>query len=288
MSRYAMLTDGSAAVLLAGALGVALVFGFECLRYVGAHGPIAFLLGAPSTHAPRDVFAVVPLLSGTLLVAGIALLVTVPLSLGTAVFISEYVPQSLRSPLRFVLSVCASVPTVIFGFAALHVVTPLLITPLLPQAGARNALGAGVTLAFMLLPTLSRRFDEALRAVPGDIRRAAAALTASRADVLLALVLPAAAPAMRAATLLAVSRAIGETMVVTLAAGTVARLTLDPTAEVMTLTTGILAASQQERAGAGGGAVFALGFVALSIATLVNLLAHQQMRAATRWTEGPA
>lgn len=281
---FALLTNGSAALLLVGALGIALLFGLECVRYVAGHGMLAFLLGAPSTHAETDPLAVAPLLVGTLLVAMIALVAAVPLSLGTAICISEYVPTALKSPLRFILSVFASVPTVIFGFAALHVVTPHLVQPLFPAAGPMNALGAGITLAFMLLPTLSRRFDEALRAVPREVRRAATGLAASKADTLLYLVLPAAAPAMRAAMLLAASRAIGETMVVTLAAGAVAHFTFNPTDEVKTLTTAILEASQIERTGRGG-AVFALGFVSLAIATGVNLIAHGQLRSADRWME---
>jgi len=180
-------------------------------------------------------FGVWPLICGTILVATVAMCVALPLGLITAVFLSEYAPARLRAWLKPLLEILAGIPTVVYGFFALTVITPGL-QYLHQGIDFYNALSAGIAVGILCLPTVSSLSEDALRAVPRGLREAALGLGGTKFDVSLRVVLPAARSGIISAFLLAAARAVGETMIVALAAGGRARLTLDPRNEVQTMT----------------------------------------------------
>lgn len=180
-------------------------------------------------------FGVWPLICGTLLVTGVAMLFALPLGLVTAIYLSEYAPRRLRAVVKPTLEVLAGVPTVVFGFFALTVITPGLQW-LHGGFGVYNAASAGIAVGIMCLPIVSSLTEDALRAVPNGLREAAYGLGATKFDVSVKVVVPAALSGIVSAFLLATARAIGETMIVALAAGGSARLTLDPRDDVQTMT----------------------------------------------------
>ena len=198
--------------------------------------PAEFLFGAawaPLAAAPR--YGVLPLAAGTLLVAALALIIAVPAGLLAAVWLSEYAPPRVRRAARTALEILAGVPTVVYGAAALFVITPLL-QRYLPGLPTLNALSAGIVMGIMILPMVASLSEEALRRVPRGLRDAASALGATRLQATLRVVLPAARAGIAAAVVLAVARAIGETMIVTLAAGRQPSLSANPLAPVETMT----------------------------------------------------
>ena len=188
------------------------------------------LLGA------KPLFGVLPLISGTLLVTAIAGIFAMPVGLLTAVFLSEYASPRTRSILKSVLEVLAGVPTVVYGFFALTFITPYLLQPLSSSFGTYNAMGAGIAVGIMILPIVCSLSEDALRAVPQSLRDGAYALGATKFDVTAKVVIPAGLSGVVAAFLLALTRAIGETMIVALAAGGLAQLTANPSQQVQTMT----------------------------------------------------
>ena len=224
---------------------------------------VGFLLGtawAPLAGEPR--FGVLPLVAGTLLVTALALLIAVPAGLLAAIYLSEYAPPLVRRLGRTALEILAGVPTVVYGAAALLLLTPLL-QRYLPGLPDLNALSAGLAMGVMLLPMVASLSDEALRAVPRGLREAAFALGATRLQATLRIVLPAARSGIAAAVVLALARAVGETAIVTLAAGGLPRLAANPLAPVETLT------AQVVQIGLGG---VAAGTAAWHAAFAVGLL----------------
>ncbi len=188
------------------------------------------LLGA------QPMFGVLPLVAGTLLVTTIAGIVALPIGLMTAVYLSEYAPARRRTVLKAVLEILAGVPTVVYGFFALTFITPYLLQPLSNSFGAYNAMSAGIAVGIMILPIVCSLCEDALRAVPQSLRDGAYALGSTKFDVSAKVVVPAGLSGVIAAFLLALTRAIGETMIVALAAGGLAQLTANPTAQVQTMT----------------------------------------------------
>jgi phosphate transport system permease protein len=187
-------------------------------------------------------FGVLPLISGTLLASAIAMMVAVPAGLITAIYLSEYAPARVRRTVRPVLEVLAGVPSVVYGYFALQFVTPLLRT-FVPDLAGFNALGPGIVMGIMILPLVSSLSEDALRSVPNGLREGAYALGATKMQAALRVVVPAAFSGISAAAILAVSRAIGETMVVAIAAGQQPRLTIDPRVPVETMTAYIVQVS---------------------------------------------
>jgi phosphate transport system permease protein len=181
-------------------------------------------------------FGIWPLVSGTLLIAAIAASFALPLGLIAAIYLSEYASPRVRATIKPALEILAGVPTVVYGFFALTAITPLLqrIDPEL--FGSYNALSAGLATGIMILPIVCSLSEDALRAVPRSLRDGAFALGGTRFDVSVKVVVPAALSGIVAAFLLAISRAVGETMIVALAAGGVAQVTANPAAEVQTMT----------------------------------------------------
>ncbi len=197
-----------------------------------------FLTGTEWTPKLGGVkqFGIWPLVSGTMLIATIAMIVALPLGLVTAIFLSEYAPRRLRNILKPVLEVLAGVPTVVYGFFALTFITPFLKNIVGIDVNHFNALSAGIAVGILCIPTVSSLSEDALQAVPRRLREAAYGLGGTKFDVALKVVVPAALSGIISAFLLAIARAVGETMIVAVAAGMTAKLTLDPREDIQTMT----------------------------------------------------
>jgi phosphate transport system permease protein len=223
--------------------GIIFVLLFETVAFLREVSITEFLFGTVWTPLFFDKhFGVLPLVTGTLLASGIAMAVAVPAGLLTAVYLSEYAPAVVRRTVKPVLELLAGVPTVVYGYFALLFVTPVLQT-FVPGLAGFNALSPGIVMGIMILPLVSSLSEDALRSVPNSLREGAYALGATRMEAALQVVLPAAFSGISAAVVLAVSRAIGETMIVAIAAGQQPRLTLDPRVPVETMTAYIVQVS---------------------------------------------
>ena len=221
---------------------------------------------------PRS-YGVLPLVSGTLLVTLIAALVALPTGLMTAIFLSEYAPDKLRRFVKPVLEVLAGIPTVVYGYFALTFVTPLLQT-VFEGLIVFNALSAGLVMGVMIIPMVSSLSEDAMVAVPRNLREGAYALGATRYEVSMKIVVPAALSGIIAAFILAISRAIGETMLVTIAAGATPSLSFNPMESVQTMTAYIVQLSLGE-APVGSleyNTIFAVGLVLFAMTFVMNLL----------------
>jgi phosphate transport system permease protein len=181
-------------------------------------------------------FGILPLLAGTLLVAIGAAIIALPVGLITAIFLSEYAPGWVRGILKPLLEILAGIPTVVLGFFALTFLSPTIVQALFPQAKIFNAASASIAVAIMIIPLVSSLSEDAMSAVPRSLREGAYALGATRFEVARRVVVPAALSGIMASFILAVSRAIGETMIVALAAGATPNLTWDPLESVQTMT----------------------------------------------------
>jgi len=192
-------------------------------------------------------FGALPLVSGTLLVAAIAGIVSLTFGLGAAIFLSEYAPEGLRRILKPVLEVLAGIPTVVYGYFALTFITPILQNVFgSDRVIIFNALSAGLVMGLMIMPMVSTLSEDAMVAVPRSLRDAAYALGATRFEVATKVVIPAALSGIVASFILAVSRAIGETMIVKIAAGATPNLTLNPLESIQAMTAYIVQVSLGE------------------------------------------
>ena len=239
--------------------------------------PLAEFLFAPEWTPlfaePR--YGIAPLLAGTFLVTAIALFVAVPLGLALAVYVSEYLPSDKRARVLGVLELFEGIPTVVFGYFALLFVTPLL-QKVIPGLSLFNPLSAGLVMGFAILPYVSNVAADAMQSVPRSIREAAYALGARPYEVALKVVLPAALSGVIAAIILAASRAIGETMIVAIAAGQRPTLTLDPRETIATMTSYIVQAAtgDQPTGPTAYYALFAVGFTLFLLTLALNVLAQ--------------
>jgi phosphate transport system permease protein len=223
--------------------GIILVLLWETAAFLREVPITDFLFGTVWTPLFMDKqFGVLPLVSGTLLASTVAMIVAVPAGLLIAVYLSEYAAATVRRVVRPILEVLAGVPTVVYGYFALQFVTPLL-QKIVPGLAGFNALGPGIVMGIMILPLISSLSEDALRSVPNGLREGAYALGATRMQTAVRVIVPAAFSGISAATVLAVSRAIGETMIVAIAAGQQPRLTLDPRVPVETMTAYIVQVS---------------------------------------------
>lgn len=216
-----------------GIVGVLAVESFQFFRVVSPWALFADVQWTP-LFAEKH-FGIWPLVSGTLLTSLIALGVALPLGLLAAIYLSEFSPPRLRRWLKPALEMLAGIPTIVYGYFALVFVTPAL-QAVVPGLAGFNSLGAGVVLGVMLMPMISSLSEDALFAVPHSLREGAYALGAARLPTILRVVLPSAGSGIAASVILAASRAVGETMIVAIAAGQQPRLTFDPRVPVETMT----------------------------------------------------
>lgn len=186
------------------------------------------------TLKPRS-FGVLPLLVGTLMIAIGASFISIPFGLGSAVYLSEYAPARLRSILKPILEILAGIPSIVYGFFALTFITPIL-KGIIPSTQIFNAASASIAVGIMTIPMVASLSEDAMMAVPDAMRKGAYALGSTKLDVVTKIVLPAAASGIGSSFLLAISRAIGETMIVAIAAGQSPKLTFNPLESIQTMT----------------------------------------------------
>jgi phosphate transport system permease protein len=219
-------------------------------------------------------FGVLPLVAGTFLTAGIATLISVPLGLLIAVYLSEYVSGSIREIVKPMIEFLEAIPTVVYGYFALLFLTPLL-QKFIPELQGLNALAPGIVIGIMVLPYTASLSEDALRGVPQELREAAYALGDSRLNTAFRVVLPAAISGVMAAFILGISRALGETMVVAIAAGIYPNLTLNPLEPIETITAYIVQISLGDLPFGTIEylSIFAVGFTLFVITLIFNTLA---------------
>ncbi|OAN53729.1 phosphate ABC transporter permease [Paramagnetospirillum marisnigri] len=268
-------------------IGIVLSLVFESLRFFQMVPVTEFLFGtswSPQMAIREDQvgssgsFGAVPLFAGTMLIAGIALAVAVPLGLLAAIYMSEYAAPKFRSVVKPLLEVLAGIPTVVYGFFA-----ALTVAPFIRDLGAKlglsvaseSALAAGLVMGIMIIPFVSSLSDDVISAVPHSLREGAYGLGATKSETIKQVVLPAALPGIVGSILLAASRAIGETMIVVMAAGLAANLTANPLEAVTTVTTQIvtLLVGDQEFDSPKTLAAFALGLALFGITLALNGIA---------------
>lgn len=220
-------------------------------------------------------YGILPLLCGTLLAAGVALLVAVPLGLMVALYLSEFAPPRVRETVKPFLELLEGVPTVVYGYFALLFITPLL-QKIIPDLPGFNVLSPGIVIGIMIVPYVGSVSEDAMRAVPNSLREASYACGATRLQTTWRVVVPAATSGIAAAFMLGIARATGETMVVAIAAGQQPNLTLDPREPAATITAYIVqvALGDLPHGSIGYQSIFAAGLVLLIITLLFNALAH--------------
>jgi phosphate transport system permease protein len=224
-------------------IGIIAVLAVETFAFLREVPITEFLFGTDWTPLfATPSFGVLPLVAGTILVSAIAMAVALPMGLLSAIYLSEYAPPAVRRAIKPILEILAGVPTVVYGYFALLFVTPLL-QRFIPGLAGFNALGPGIVMGIMILPLVSSLSEDAMQGVPRGLREGAYALGATRMQTSLSVVLPAAFSGITAAFILAASRAIGETMIVAIAAGQQPRMTLNPLVPVETMTAYIVQVS---------------------------------------------
>ena len=226
-------------------------------------------------------FGIWPLVAGTFLTSSIAMLVSIPSGLLIAIYLSEYSRERTRKILKPLLEILAGVPTVVYGYFALLTVTPLLKL-FFPNISGFNALSAGIVMGIMIIPIISSLSDDALRSVPMTLREASYALGASKFQTIFNVVLPAAFSGVASSFVLGVSRALGETMIVAIAAGQKPSLTLNPLESVQTMTAYIVQVSLGDtpHGTLEFNTIFAVGFMLFLMTLFFNLLAYSLKRRA--------
>ena len=233
----------SAWITIAVTLGIILVLSIEAINFFEEVSIVDFLTDTQWTPLFTEKhFGILPLLSGTLLTSFIAIIFAVPVGLSISIYISEYAPRSFRKTIKPALELLAAVPSVVYGFFALTVVTPFLQT-FIPGLSGFNSLSAGLVMGIMIIPFISSLSEDALHAVPNSLREAAYGMGSTRLQNAFRVMVPAASSGIIVSIILAISRAIGETMIVAIAAGQQPRLTLDPTVPVETITAYIVQVS---------------------------------------------
>jgi phosphate transport system permease protein len=260
--------------------GIVVALIVPSIEFFGEVNPIDFLTGR--TWAPLfepAYFGVVPLLVGTLVVTLWACLVCMPLGLGAATYLSEYARPRTRNVLKPALEVLAGIPTVVYGFFALTFVTPLL-RDIGIQVDIFNALSAALVMGVMLIPTVASLSEDAMSAVPHSLRDGAYALGSTKLQVATRIVIPGAISGIVASFVLAISRAIGETMIVLIAAGQQPQLIFDPrrTVETMTAFIGATGNGDVPRGSIEYKTIFAVGLTLFVITFILNVIAIRLVR----------
>jgi phosphate transport system permease protein len=239
-----------------------------------------FLTGTkwtPNNQPPS--YGILPLVAGTLLITLGAGIIAIPIGLLAAIFLSEYAPAKVRAILKPILELLAGIPSVVFGYFALFTVTPYLRS-IFPNVMQYNAASAAIVVGIMILPLVSSLCEDALGAVPKALREGAYGLGATKLEVCTRIVVPAALSGVMASFILALSRALGETMAVTLAAGSTPTMTLDPSKSVYTMTAYIVSAARGDAAfgSVRYNSIFAVGVALFLFTMAMNLLAARLVK----------
>jgi len=288
--EYLLIAASCVAILTT--IGIFLSVFVEALQFFRQVPLTDFLFGlswSPQTAIRADqigssgAFGAVPLFAGTLLISGLAMLVAVPVGLMSAIYLSEYASRRFRAWAKPLLEILAGIPTVVYGYFAALTVAPLLRgvgEAIGLEVASESALGAGLVMGIMIIPFVSSMSDDVINAVPQALRDGSYGLGATRSETIRHVVFPAALPGIVGAVLLAVSRAIGETMIVVMAAGLAANLTANPLEAVTTVTVQIvmLLTGDQEFDSPKTLAAFALGLVLFLVTLALNVVALHVVR----------
>ena len=268
-------------------VGIVLSLVFESLRFFEKVSPTEFLFGlewSPQTALRADqvgssgAFGAIPLFAGTLLISFLAMCIAGPVGLLSAIYMAEYAPTKVRNTVKPLLEILAGIPTVVYGFFAALTVAPLMRDTGLDLGlviSSESALAAGIVMGIMIIPFVSSLSDDVINAVPQSLREGSYGLGATKSETIKRVILPAALPGIVGAFMLAISRAIGETMIVVMAAGLGANLTANPFEAVTTVTVQIvtLLVGDQEFDSAKTLAAFALGLVLFCVTLCLNIIA---------------
>lgn len=267
----------SALITIAVTLGIIGVLGFEAINFFSEVSIIDFFTDTQWTPLFTDKhYGILPLLSGTLLTSFIAIAVALPIGLSISIYLSEYAPTSFRRTVKPLLELLAAVPTVVYGFFALIVVTPFLQS-IYPNLSGFNSLSAGIVMGIMIIPFVSSISEDALHAVPHSLREASFGMGATKLQTAFKVVVPAASSGIIVSVILAISRAVGETMIVAIAAGQQPRLTLDPTVPVETITAYIVQVSlgDVQHGSIEYRTIFAAGITLFAFTFILNTLSYR-------------
>ncbi|MFB9221126.1 phosphate ABC transporter permease subunit PstC [Kurthia sibirica] len=266
----------TALVSVLATVGIVFTLIFETVEFFRRVPFIDYIFGTEwmPFSGTNPTYGILPLIVGTLKVTAIAMAVAVPLGLAAAIYLSEYASESVRKVIKPILEVLAGVPTIVYGFFALTFVTPLL-QEIIPGLKIFNALSPGIVVGIMILPTIASLSEDAMSSVPKSMREGALALGSTKLEVALKIVVPAALSGILASAVLGISRAIGETMIVSLAGGATPKFDGQVTDSIQTMTAYIVQVSTGD---AGYGttiyySIYAVGFTLFIFTLLMNLIA---------------
>jgi phosphate transport system permease protein len=261
--------------------GIVFVLIFETINFFQEVSIVEFLTSTRwAASFANPSFGIVVLAAGTLLTTLIAIAVALPVGLLAAIFLSEYASPRLRRWLKPALEILAGVPTIVYGYFALTFVTPLLRETLFPSMTIFNALSAGLVMGVMIIPTIASVSEDAIYAVPRSLREGAYALGATKRETATRIVVPAALSGIVAATILGISRAVGETMIVAVAAGNLAQLTANPLQPVQTMTAFIVqvASGDTPTGSLTYNTIFAVGSTLFVMTLILNIVSYMFVR----------
>jgi phosphate transport system permease protein len=225
--------------------------------------------------APNPSFGILPLITGTVMTSLVAMAVAFPVGLSAAIYMSEFASLNVRKIVKPVMEILAGIPTIVYGFFAYSFVTPLLINAI-PSLGAKNALSPGIVMGIMIIPIVTSLSEDAMNSVPNSIREGSLALGSTRLETTLKVIIPAAISGIVASFVLAISRAIGETMIVAIASGSSKRFTLDITQSMQTMTAYIVEFTSGDAGSGTTGyySLYAVGLILFVFTLLINMAAH--------------
>ncbi len=274
---------GAAAIGVITTLGIVVVLAGQTVQFFTEVSPLEFFLGTSwSASIKPYAFGVLALVSGTVLVAAIAVIIAVPLGLLAAALLSEYAGPRTRNVIKPMLETIAGVPTIVLGFFALYFLTPNILKPIIgaDRIGTFSALAGGIVVGLLITPLIASISEDAMRAVPRGMREGAYAMGATRFEVVRKVVFPAALSGVMASIILAISRAIGETMAVVLATGTQPNFTLNPLESIQTMTAFIIQISLGDtpQDSVQFRALFAVAATLFAMTLILNMISNRVIR----------
>lgn len=258
-------------------IGIIAVLIEETVNFFGEVSIVEFFTARQWTPLFTEKhFGILPLLSATMLMAAGAMVLAIPLGLAVAIYLSEYAPDSVRGVVKPVLEILAGIPTVVYGYFALQFITPNIIRPIFADAGVFNAASASIAMGIMILPLVSSLSEDAMRAVPQSLREGAYGVGATKFEVATRVVVPGALSGIIASFILAASRAVGETMIVTIAAGQIPNLTWNPLEAMEAMTAYIVQVSLGDtpRGTIEYSTIFVVGLMLFASTLVMNIFAQ--------------